>query len=104
MNINTLLIAAAALVGIGFGVLIAFIVSKKANQNKANSIVRDAEAEAEVIKKDKMLQAKEKFLQLKAEHEKVISDKNQTILQAENRIKQKEQTISLLPEAFYPFL
>ncbi|MGZ4059038.1 MAG: ribonuclease Y, partial [Bacteroidia bacterium] len=94
MNIDTLLIAAAALVGIGLGALITFIVIKKSNQGKANSIIKDAEAEAEVIKKDKMLQAKEKFLQLKAEHEKVITEKNQAILQSENRIKQKEQTLS----------
>ena len=94
MNINTLLLGAAALIGIALGALIAFLVLKKASLSKASSIIKEAEAEAEVIKKDKMLQAKEKFLQLKAEHEKVISDKNQAILQAENRIKQKEQTIS----------
>ena len=47
-----------------------------------------------MIIKEKNLLAKEKFLQLKAEHEKAINEKNQVILQAENRIKQKEQTIS----------
>ena len=37
---------------------------------KKKKIIREAEAESEVIKKDKILQAKEKFLQLKSEHEK----------------------------------
>ena len=94
MDINTILYIASALLGIGVGVMITFMMIKKANEGKANSIIKEAEAEAEVIKKDKMLQAKEKFLQLKAEHEKVINEKNAAILQAENRIKQKEQSVS----------
>ena len=46
------------------------------------------------MKNEKILQAKEKFLQLKTEHEKIISEKNQQILVAENRIKQKEGNIN----------
>jgi ribonucrease Y len=57
-------------------------------------IVREAEAEAEVIKKDKILQAKEKFLQLRTEHEKVINEKNSRIAAAENKIKQKELALN----------
>lgn len=89
-----IMIAAAALGGILLGVLITYLVIKATNKNKAKSIIKDAEAEAEVIKKDKMLQAKEKFLQLKSEHEKSINEKNQTIQQSEIRIKQKEQSLS----------
>ena len=83
-----------ALIGLVLGAIIAFMVIKKSNEGKATNIVKDAEAKAEVIKTDKILQAKEKFLQLKAEHEKVINEKNQHILQAETRIKQKEQSLS----------
>lgn len=83
-----------ALIGLVLGAIIAFLVIKKSNEGKATNIVKDAEAKAEVIKTDKILQAKEKFLQLKAEHEKVINEKNQHILQAETRIKQKEQSLS----------
>src|ERR1035437_813419 len=89
-----IIIAGAALLGVGLGALVTFLFIKKANEGKAKSIIKDAEAEAEVIKKDKILQAKEKFLQLKAEHEKVITEKNQAVLMSENRIKQKEQSIS----------
>ncbi len=98
MDINLILIGAGSLVGIGLGALITFLVTKKSNQGKANNIVKDAEAEAEVIKKEKMLQAKEKFLQLKVEHEKMINEKNQAILQGEVRIKQKEQSLSAKQE------
>lgn len=89
-----IIITAASLGGLLLGVLITYLVIKKANKNKANSIIKEAEAEAEVIKKDKMLQAKEKFLQLKSEHEKSINEKNQAVQQAEIRIKQKEQSLS----------
>lgn len=91
---NTLLIIAAAVIGIVLGALIAYLMIKKANESKATNILKEAEAEAEVIKKEKILQAKEKFLQLKAEHEKAINEKNNTIHTAENRIKQKEQQLS----------
>ncbi len=61
---------------------------------KAKMIVKEAEAEAEVIKKNRILEAKEKFFQLKTEHEKVINEKDKNIVIAENRIKQKETTLA----------
>ena len=56
----------------------------------ALNIIKEAEAEAEVIKKDKILQAKEKFLQIKAEHEKQAAARNNKLLIAENKLKQQE--------------
>ncbi len=94
MDINLILIVAAALVGIGLGALITFMVIKKANVTKANGILKVAEAEADVIKKTKMLQAKEKFDQLKLEHDKFINEKNMAVQQSENRMKQKEQSLA----------
>ncbi|MEI6489850.1 MAG: ribonuclease Y [Bacteroidota bacterium] len=94
MDINLILIVAAALVGIGLGALITFMVIKKANVTKADGILKVAEAEADVIKKTKMLQAKEKFDQLKLEHDKFINEKNMAVQQSENRIKQKEQSLA----------
>lgn len=80
--------------GLILGAIITFIIVKMANKGKAASIIKDAEVKGDVIIKEKNLLAKEKFLQLKAEHEKAINEKNQAILQAENRIKQKEQSLS----------
>ena len=40
------------------------------------------------------MQAKEKFLELKSEHEKVINNKNNELSKAENRIKEKESVVS----------
>jgi len=57
-------------------------------------IIQEAESEAEVIKKEKILQAKERFLQLKTEHDRVIADKNSKMALAENKIKQRETVVS----------
>lgn len=84
----------STLVALVIGLLIGFTVIKKVTEKKAEQILKDAEAEAEVIKKDKILQAKEKFLQLKSEHEKHITEKNGTMATAENKIKQKESAIA----------
>ena len=61
---------------------------------KNAQIVKEAEEEAELIKKERILQAKEKNIQLKAEFDKMVAEKNRTIAAAENRIKQKEQSCS----------
>ncbi len=81
---------AALLTGIGLGYLIWLMILKA----RYTRIIREAEAESEVIKKDKMLQAKEKFLQLKAEHEKMINERNSKIVVAENKIKQREMSLN----------
>ena len=62
--------------------------------DKAKMILKEAESEAEVLKKNKILEAKEKFFQLKTEHEKAIVEKDKNINIAENRIKQKETTLA----------
>lgn len=85
--------------GIGFGgivsgALIMWALYNTALKNRCAKIVKEAENEAEVIKKDKILQAKEKFLALKTEHEKEINSRNSKIAAAENKIRQKEATLT----------
>ncbi len=89
--ITYFIVALAALV---LGSAISYILYSKVVTKRKDKIIREAEAEAEVMKKDKILQAKEKFLLMRAEHEKVVNEKNTKILQAENRIKQKELQIN----------
>jgi len=76
------------------GSSISILIYQAAQKRKSMNIIREAETEAEVIKKDKILQAKEKFLQLKSEHERAINEKNQKILVAESKIKQRETLLS----------
>ncbi len=63
-------------------------------ETQAQTIIREAELRAETIKKEKQLEAKEKFVQLKSEHDKEVLEKNKKINEAENRIKQKEVSIN----------
>jgi len=76
------------------GGLLAWFIITQALKTRSQKIIREAEAEAEVLKKEKILQAKEKFLQLKAEHEKEINSRNSKVLAIENKVKQKEASIS----------
>ncbi|MBD0778680.1 ribonuclease Y [Maribacter sp. ANRC-HE7] len=92
------------LVGLA-GLIIGFIVAKilekgKASKTVANAkkeagtILKEANIEGENVKKDKIFQAKEKFLELKAEHEKVIINKDKKIAEAEKRTRDKESQVS----------
>ena len=92
MDPKTLLVV--AIVSALVGGLITFFVLKIALKKKTKQLVQDAENEAEMIKKEKALQAKEKFLQLKAEHEKVINERNSKLAAAENKLKQREAGIN----------
>lgn len=87
MELTTIIIAVAAFV-IGGGV--GFLIIQSIQKKKASSIIAEAEKEAENIKKDKILQAKEKFLELKAEHEKVINKREQKLNELQNRVKDRE--------------
>lgn len=80
--------------GLVVGGALCFVFFNTALKRRNEKLVKEAETEAEVIKKDKMLQAKEKFLQLKTEHEKECNARNQKVAAAENRIKQKESTLN----------
>lgn len=93
------------IIGIGIGLAIGYIIAKSFEKTKATKILRntrkevarimkEARIEAEALKKDKILQAKEKFLELKSEHEKVIISRDKKISDAEKRTRDKESQIS----------
>jgi ribonuclease Y len=71
-----------------------FKKQEKEASEKAKRIIKDAESHAEHVKKQRQLEAKEKFLQLKAEHEKEVNQRNGSITQKENNIRQKEQSLN----------
>ena len=98
---STLIIIISGIAGIAGG----FIVSKmmeKSNvsslvhnaKKEAASILKDANLEGENIKKDKILQAKEKFIELKSEHEEVILARDRKVAEVEKRVRDKESLVS----------
>jgi ribonuclease Y len=97
-NIVTIIIG---IVGIVAGFAIAKIIERsnisnliKTAKKEAASIIKDANFEAENIKKDKILQAKEKFIELKSEHEQVILARDKKVAEVEKRVRDKESLIS----------
>ncbi|WP_185864361.1 ribonuclease Y [Blattabacterium cuenoti] len=61
---------------------------------QAKKIIRNAEKEGENLKKKKVLQAKEKFIELKSKHDKNIYFREKNIIDIENRTKEKESKLS----------
>jgi ribonucrease Y len=99
MNLNLsletiLLISGAALLGMGLGVLITATIIRKSLLKKGKKIINDAEVQANALKDKKMLEAKERYLQLKADYEQYSNEKNRQITLADGRTKQKEQATS----------
>ena len=95
LNIVTLIIAVVALlVGIIAG---KFIFAKDTKRKleeadlHAQNLIKEAELRAETVRKEKELSAKERFVQLKAEHDKEILERNRKLGDLENKARQKEQ-------------
>ncbi len=98
-NIISIIIGIAALIaGIIAGKFIFAKNTKKIVEDaefQSKNLLKEAELRAETVRKEKELEVKEKFIQLKATHDKEVNDRNRKINESENRIRQKEQTIGL---------
>src|SRR5690554_7939797 len=83
-------------VGIGLvvGALLTVFVLNVLLKKRKEQMLKEAENEGEAIKKDKIIQAKEKFLSLKENHEKTIKDRERKLQSAEDRTKAKEKSLS----------
>ena len=99
MSTTVTIIIAIAAMAIGF--IIAKVLEKKKASNtiknvrkQASALLKEAKIEADGIKKDKILQAKEKFIELKSEHEKVILSRDKKIIDVEKRVRDKESRVS----------
>ncbi|MBO6237526.1 MAG: ribonuclease Y [Bacteroidales bacterium] len=80
----------AAVAGAALALAIYILASRAASKGRADAIIEKANLEAESIKQQKILQAKEKFLQLKGEHENFVNKKNGELRDRENNIKSRE--------------
>ena len=87
-------IIATAIACFVVGGILSYVLFRYVLKSKYDSVLKDAETEAEVIKKNKLLEVKEKFLNKKADLEKEVALRNQKIQQAENKLKQREMVLS----------
>jgi ribonuclease Y len=85
------------LAGIAVGLVLGFVLfvslRKKALDKERTGILEEAKQQGENIKKDRILEAKEKFMQMRSDHDRETNKRNQEMGNAENRIKQKEQSL-----------
>ena len=88
----TIAIAAAVCFAVGAG--LSYVFFRYGLKTKYDNILKEAETEAEVIKKNKLLEVKEKFLNKKADLEKEVALRNQKIQQVENKLKQREMVLN----------
>ena len=86
MVVNILVAIGALILGSG----ICFLLFRY----HAAGILRKAEEEAEVIKKNKIIEAKEKFIALKLEHENHVRQAEQKLHQQEQRVQQRDQQLN----------
>lgn len=94
MEGSIMLIIIAAVVGVVVGVAIGYFLLNSLLSKKQGAIIQEAEEKAENIKQKKMLQAKERFLELKEEHELTIKDRNAKIQSIEDKLKHRDRTLS----------
>ena len=103
LSIVTLVVAVVALVvGIVAGKFIfAKDTTKKVEEAEAHAqnLIKEAELRAETVRKEKELAAKEKFVQLKAEHDRDVLERSRKLGESENRIRQKEQALNQKTES-----
>lgn len=81
-----------AIAGLLVGAGIAWYVTGQMANSRAKKILSDAEKDAEVIKKNKLLEAKEEVLSMKNEAEKQVNARASKLQVAENKLKQREVT------------
>jgi ribonucrease Y len=98
---ETVIVIIIGIVALVAGIIAGKFIFAKDNSKKleevdlqAKALIKEAELKAETIKEKKQLEAKEKFIQLKAEHDKEVNERNRKLNDAENRIKQKETSIN----------
>ena len=86
---QTIIIAIAAIVAAVIGGGAAYYGAKL----RAKAIIDKAEHDGEMLKKEKELQAKERFMQLKSEHDRHVNERNQKLNQSEQRAKNLENQL-----------
>ena len=101
MSTTVIAVVASILATIVLSPLIgSWLLKRKLKKNeedataKAKLILKEAEIAAENLKKDKILEAKEKLLKMKSDFEEEANKKKSLIISNEQKIKQREQTLS----------
>ncbi|MFI3331075.1 MAG: ribonuclease Y [Rikenellaceae bacterium] len=74
--------------------VVSYFIINKSTENRRKMILKEAETDGEMIKKEKILQAKEKFIHLKTDHDRMVNERNSKLQQSEARAKQIENNLN----------
>lgn len=94
MESSILFIILSVIGGLAMGAVISYLYLNKQSESKSAQIIRDAEKQAEQLKKTKQLEAKEHFLQLKNDHNKEMKERERDLAEAEQQLRKKEQSLN----------
>lgn len=101
MSQNVVVILLSSIASIIVGLVIGNLLSRRKTgrvheetMEKSKLILQEAEIASENLKKDKLLEAKEKILKMRSEFEEEANRKKNQIITNEQKIKQRELTIS----------
>ncbi|MCM1355778.1 MAG: ribonuclease Y [Staphylococcus sp.] len=84
----------AALIGAAIGIAIMVAVQRATARSRAKTIIDDANREAEVLMKDKLLEAREQELKIKTEAEKQANQRLARIQSEESKLKQRQTQLN----------
>lgn len=87
---NILIYIIIAVVAACIGVFVTMAVQKSMARTRAKAIIEEAKLEADVIKKNKILEAREEEIKIKSEAEKTASQRLGKIQSQEAKLKQRE--------------
>ena len=78
------------------GGLVVWLILNTLLKSRTSNIIKEAEAEAKVLRDNKMLEVKEKYLTLKNEYETQCNQRNAKMQQFESKLKQREMQLNQL--------
>ena len=91
---DIIIYVAIALVALLVGAGVTMAINKSLAKSRANSIIEEAKLEAEVLKKNKILEAKEEGVAIKAEAEKIATQRLSKVQSTEAKLKQREMQLN----------
>lgn len=101
MENNALLIFLSALIGLAVGIIVMIVVSKAGlnkDQQKANLLLKEAEAKADATVKQAVLDGRTQAHELKLAAEKEIKERKQEVTDMENKLLRREDNLNFRDE------
>ncbi len=94
MDAGLLIYIVVAVIALAVGIAGTVIAQRNMARSRAKTIIAEAENEAEVLKKNKLLEAREEELKIVSEAEKTASQRMSKVQSMEGKLKQREMQLN----------